>query len=277
MILRTEFARIDTEIKQVINDSLDQLRVTNPSNYTLFLADGEYKEEYERTTPPLNPHVIDSRMDKYMDETRLTFLSDFLSLFYAFPSTQATTDDDQHRLHMELMIYTHIWESKPFLKKLYRLTALINAENYPWRITVPEMGKHTFIRQDIREKLERLNHPLASIIKKGFHTSLRNAFAHSEYSFDTMNGNRRINLYNYGGDKTWELENISFDDWSLRFVYSALLSFYLLKITYTKRASFITDIGADVFTIPLPNKNGGGVSIVPIRYRPIHDAFNFER
>lgn len=55
MILRTEFARIDTEIKQVINDSLDQLRVTNPSNYTLFLADGEYKEEYERTTPPQSP------------------------------------------------------------------------------------------------------------------------------------------------------------------------------------------------------------------------------
>jgi hypothetical protein len=28
---------------------------------------------------------------------------------------------DEYRFHLELMIYTHTWESRPFLKTLYRI------------------------------------------------------------------------------------------------------------------------------------------------------------
>lgn len=114
MITREVFSAIDSEIKDTIQDTLNRLRKSNQSNYVLFLADGEYRKEYDNQKNKLNPNVIDDRIDRYNDETRLTFLSNSLSAFYAFPNSQLSTDDNEQRLHIELMIYTHIWESKPF-------------------------------------------------------------------------------------------------------------------------------------------------------------------
>lgn len=274
MITRQEFADIDKEIKEAIQNTLDNLKTNNTSNYFVLLADGEYFQKYENTTQNLNPFVIDNRMERYKDETRLTFLSNFLSTFYSFPTTQQATDDNEQRIHMELMVYSHIWESKPFLKKLHRLAHINNGEEYNWKVTVPEMGKHDFIRNDIRATFDMTGNPLGQIIKNGFHTSLRNAFAHSDYSFDTMNGNKRIWLDNYNGEN-WELQDISFDNWSKRFVYSALLSYHLLSLTHINRTNLIADFGSDKFTIRHPSKSGQ-IRDANIIYRQEHDSFNFE-
>lgn len=84
-------------------------------------------------------------MDRYKDETRLKFLSNFLSNFHSFPTSQQATDDNEQRIHMELMGYSHIWESKPFLKKLHRLAHINNGEEYNWKVAVPEMGKILYV------------------------------------------------------------------------------------------------------------------------------------
>lgn len=274
MITRTEFAAIDTEIKKSIDDTLNDLRAANQNDYALFLADGEYRKEYENAASGFNPNVIDYRMDRYKDASRLTFLSEFLSTFYAFPSTQNATDDNQQRLHMELMVYSHIWEAKPFLKKLYRLAHLNNGEQYVWDVNIPDMGKHEFIRNDIRKTFEDKGNNLFQIIKNGFHTSLRNAFAHAEYFFDTMNGNKRIILDNYNGEP-WELQEVTFDDWSKRFVYSALLSYHLLSLTHKYRTELVESTGTDLFQVKQPSKVNG-FNFVWIKYTKEHDRFNFE-
>lgn len=273
MITRQKFAEIDSEVAASIQQTLDRIKEKRQDNYVLFLADGEYKKEYDNQQNPVSPFVIDDRRDKNKDQTRLSFLSNFLETFYSFPSSQNNTDDNEHRLHMELMIYSHIWESKPFLKKLYRLSHLDNNEEYDWNVTVPDMGKHDFIRNDIRNVLDKNQNPLATVIKKGFHTSLRNAFAHSEYSFNTRGANKSISLHNYNGQE-WELQDISFDDWSERFVYSALLSFYLLRWTHIKRIALTTDLGTDTFTIKHPTKSGG-INNINITYTKEYDSFNF--
>ncbi len=274
MILRTDFVIIDGSIRQAVENAFNQLRNANLNNYLLLLADAEYKAEYDTQNSQLNPHIIENKMDWYRDESRLRFLADFMTAFYPFPVDQLQTDDHPQRLHMELMVYTHIWESKSFLKKLYRFAHLLNDEDYPWTVSIPDMGKHDFIRNDIRQVLQDIGNPLADIIRNGFHTSLRNAFAHSEYFFDTMNSNRRIILDNYNG-AGWELDQISFDDWSKRFVHSALLSYYLFYIAHSKRQSLIVDLGTDVYTINLPRKQCG-LMPVNIRYRPEQDAFGFQ-
>jgi hypothetical protein len=274
MISRQEFATIDKEVKESIQQTLDNLKVKSVGNYVLFLADGEYKKEYDNLQTKFSPFVIDNRIDKYKDETRLTFLTNFLATFYSFPISKNSTDDNEQRIHMELMIYSHIWESKPFLKKLHRLTHLDNNEEYNWAVEVPDMGKHDFIRNDIRKTLEVNHNPLAKVIKNGFHTSLRNAFAHSDYSFDTVNNNRRIWLHNFNGE-AWELQEISFHDWSKRFVYSSLLSFYLLDLTHKNRTALTQDLGTDTFQIKHPS-NDRTLSKVNIVYRPEHDDFNFQ-
>ena len=92
---------------------------------------------------------------------------------------------------------------------------------------------------------------------------MRNAFAHSEYFFDTMNQNRRIILDNYNGTP-WGLDQIGYDDWSRRFVYSALLSYYLFNICHTKRQSLIQDLGTHVYPINLPEKKGILYSKYPV-------------
>jgi len=275
MITRTEFVAIDAEVKKSIQDTLDNLRKVNQNDYALFLADGEYRQKDDTGQSRLNPNVIDYRMDRYKDSSRLTFLTEFLSLFYPFPESQLSTDDNPQRLHMELMIYSHIWEAKPFLKRLYRLAHRSYGEPYAWNVPIPNNSKHNFIRNDIRQAFEDKGNSLSEIIRKGFHTSLRNAFAHSEYSFDTMNGKNRILLDNFNG-KPWELREISFDAWSKRFVYSALLSYHLLSLTHKHRVELIESTGTDSFQIKQPSKKNG-YKYVWIKYDKEYDRFNFEK
>jgi len=274
MITRTDFSLIDAEIKNCVQRTFTELKEYNINHYALFLSEADYNEEYEGPASKFNPNVIDSRTDRYEDETRLQFLTTFLSDFYKFPPSQIATKDDFQQLNVELMIYTHIWESKPFLKKMYRLAHLINRENYAWKVNIPPMGKHKFIINDIRKTFEDNKNNLCEIIRNGFHTSLRNAFAHSEYSFDEMNGNKRILLYNYGGDDSWELKDISFDVWSRRFVYSALLSYHLLDLLYKKRKELVEETGNTSFQIKHPKKTSG-FDYLWINYDKERDGFSF--
>jgi hypothetical protein len=134
------------------------------------------------------------------------------------------------------MLYTHVWESKPFLKRLFRLASLAENKSYPWNVEVPNFKREDYIRNVIRKAFRRKKLAIAKVIEYGFHTSLRNAFAHSDYSISFSN--KRIDLHNYGG-KDWELQNISFKDWARRFAYSSLLSFHLTNKLYERRHSLI--------------------------------------
>lgn len=272
MITKIEFAGIDTEIKIAIEATLNQIKEANQNDYALYLADGESRMEHD--TPGFNPNAINDKIDVYKDSSRLRFLSEFLSSFYSFANEQSSTDDNNQRIHMELMVYTHIWEAQPFLKRLYRIAHQSVGQQYSWKVVVPEMSKHNFIINNVRQIFEDNNNHLSNIIKNAFHTSLRNAFAHSDYYFDIFEENRRIILDNYGG-KDWELQEISYDDWSKRFVYSALLSYHLLNITSEHRKRIIETTGTDSFQIKMPSKTKGFIFIW-IKYNKEHDLFEFE-
>lgn len=274
MILRSDFVAIDAEIKEAIDKTLNELKALNQSHYALFLADGEYNKELENSGLNLNPNVIGDMMGRYKDSSRFEFLAQFLNTAYSFTDTEDSIDDNEYRLHMELMVYTHIWEAKPFLKKLYRLAHLLNGEQFEWNVLIPDMGKHKFIRTDIKKIFEHKKSPLFQIIENGFHSSLRNAFAHSEYHFDRMNGRRRIILDNYNGAK-WELKEISFDDWSRRFVYSALLSYYLFDLAYKHSLNIIESTGTDRFLIKRPFRVND-FDLVWIKYEKLINRFIFE-
>lgn len=263
MITREKYIEINNEIKLSITSALDKLRNLNLGNYILFLSDAEYVE---------NSYRIDDRLDKYKDSTRIKFLSKFLNNYYAFPTSQMSTDDDSYRMNLELMIYSHLWESKSYLKKLYRFAHLLNNESYQWKVEVPSTGKHDFIRTQIREVFKKNDLNISKVIENGFHTSLRNAFAHSQYSFDRMNGYNRINLYNYN-KANWELKTISFDDWSSRFVYSALLGYNFLKIILDRRLNLVEENGTNLFEIKLPIKTEKLVD-TKIKYSKENNAFS---
>jgi hypothetical protein len=273
MITKNRFAEIDLEVKTCLNQVFDFMKVNFEMNYVLLLAEGEYWGHYSKMGCNLNPFVIDSRMDRYKDETRLTYLTEFLTQHYSFENGSQEVEDILYRMHNELMVYAHIWESKPFLKKLFRISSIVAGKEYDWHVDVPDMSKHEFIRDVIRPKFEKELPCMVEIMKKGFHTSLRNAFAHSEYSFDTMNNHKRIWLDTYTG-KSWDIQEISFDEWSERFVYSSLFCYHTLSINYKRRRTLIEDLGKNEFEIDHPNSRGAKDK-VKIKYDKEHDNISF--
>lgn len=271
MITRTRFREIDNEVKLLIRKTLDDIRVNNFDDYILYIADGDYNDDFANH-PKFSPYVIDNRIDLYKDDTRINFLTRFMSTFYNFPYGVDEVSDDEYRIYMELMVYCHVWESKPYLRKLYRFALLANNENYEWKVEVPEMSKHDFIRNNIRAKFTNSSNDLANTIRKGFHTSLRNAFAHSEFHILE----NIIHLDTYKG-QSWDIPEISFDDWSERFCYSILLCYYLLKESYNDRKNIIAVTGTDRFKIKLPSKDGLSLREVNILYHTDQNGFSFER
>lgn len=274
MITRKEFSKIDKEVMDSLHQAFDFIKLNCVDHdYILFLADGEFKEKMIGSALRLNPYSIDNREDYHKDQTRQNFFIQFMRLFYAFPKSKPRVADDEYRLTMELMIYTHIWESKGFLKQLYRIASLSNGESYKWKVVIPEMSKHAFIRKKIREVLRPNCVGLAEIIDKGFHTSLRNAFAHSEYHFNFHM--KHIRLDTYKGE-SWDIENISFDDWTKRFAYTALLSYHFFNERALRRKSLISDFKRDHYLIVHP------ITERRFKFRTIYydlhwDRFSFSR
>jgi hypothetical protein len=275
MITRDEYVNLDSEIKQSIETTFDYLIKNHLPDFILFLADAELDTTSKKSNLKINPYAIEDGVDDFKDETRLVFLSQFLTNYYSFPYSQKFIDNDQYRLQLELMIYCHIWESKPFLKKLRRIASLINGESYLWEVEIPPTTKYEFIRDNIRLIIKDQNNNLSEIIFKGFHSTLRNAFAHSEYSFDTMNNHNRINLYNYSG-KNWDINHISFDDWSKRFLYSVLLSYHLMRITDSYKKEIIEKTGKDTFEINYPSQSKK-MRNQKIIYSKKNNSFHFEK
>lgn len=276
MITKERFFEIDTEIKDNIIQTLQKIKSKSVSNYILLLADGEYREEMlYNPTLNLNPNLIDYTIDKYKDINRLTFLADFLNTFYSFEDGKTIVEDNDQKIHLELMIYTHIWESKPFLKRMIRLANIDNGKKYKWQVKIDDTSKHNYIRNKIRKPFEKSNNNIAEIIKKSFNSSLRNAFAHSEYHFNLSNNNDIIYLDNYKGINPWEIKQLSLADWSMRFVYSALLSYHLFDIVSTCRKRLVTDFGTDTFAIEQPSRNKNEIRNIQIRYNVTRNSFEF--
>lgn len=237
MITKERFEEIYDEVEKHVIDTLNALIKNNPQDYVLFLANGEYNKSV--TVLNCSPYTIDNRTDAYRDRYRNKFLFDFLEKYYhpkKEPLENLSKDEVIYKIHLELMIYTHIWESKPFLKKLHRLAVICNKKDYPWEVKVPKTKKYEFIN-NIKINFNNANSGLSKIIEKTYNSSLRNAFAHSDYAIDE--DNPKIILLNHNPENNWGLKDISFNDWEEKFCYSALLCYHLLKGVYIAKEQLI--------------------------------------
>ncbi len=169
MITLEQFKGIDNEVAVAVNETLDFLKNDRQDHsYLLVLAEGEFKPELLNPKLKLNPYVIDDFSDKSKDNTRINFWVRFLRNYYSFPNGQQGIDDDRYRIHLEMMIYAHLWESKPFLKKLFRLAGIVDNESYSWIVEIPEMSRHELIRKDIRDRLKKYGLSLAEVKQRDF-------------------------------------------------------------------------------------------------------------
>jgi hypothetical protein len=230
MIKVYDFRRIDIEVKNAVQQAFDYAKTKekDKNDYYLFLCNATYRKEYEGTA--LNPYVIDDRVDTLIDTHRLNFLNNYLNSYYSFSGFN--TFDSETTLTLEMMLYTHIWESKTFLKQLKKLLDLCLGLEYEWDSTANLSSRQWFIRKELRDKFKSLYLDIATIMTNGYRSQYRNAFAHSDYSF-ALNEDK-IHLHNYQG-KNYQVKSVLYDEWTKFFCHSFLLNFYFIKLFHQEK------------------------------------------
>lgn len=122
MITKADFEAIKQEVFDALKECFiraikNQVR---PGEMMVFLARGDYNHSVAQG---YNPNTIDTREDFYKEADRQHFLINLMDRRYSFKNSPIT-DDDSEMMLVELMTYTHIWESIPFLKMLRRLACM---------------------------------------------------------------------------------------------------------------------------------------------------------
>lgn len=269
--------KVDFEaIKQEVFDALKEcfMRATKnqarPGEMMVFIARGDYNHSLSKE---FNPNTIDQKEDFFKEADKQLFLINLMDRRYSFKNS-SNTNDDPEMLLVELMTYTHIWESVPFLKMLRRLACMCNSMDYEWDVKVPPMGKHKFIRNEIRDLFRLQNLKIYDVIKKGFQSQLRDAFAHSDFSFQWHKGH--IWLFNYQSSKSYHVQEITFDEWTKRFCYTWLLNYQLNELFFDVRQNSHILNGSNDFMIPLPVGNGKFKNVTIVYTPPPHDMFQFK-
>lgn len=269
MITYDNFQTISHEVEQAVRDAFSAA-ISNekkPNDFVCLLARGDYHE-----IPLLgySPYSIDDIRDLYKDKDRLDFLQEFLTFNYGFPEGKPSRDDNK-LLAIELMSYTHIWESKPLYRILRRLAELSTGLDYSWRIDIKDFGKTQWLIDNIVTPFSTSVPSIHAVIGKGYHRQLRNAFAHSEFSFSWHAGH--ISLFNFKG-KADEIEELTFDEWTIRFCYSFLLDYFIYSYQEDTRKDIDSIYGTTVFPIQYPITSG--YTTKNIVYRKEGDMFQFQ-
>lgn len=183
----------------------------------------------------LNPHVIGPGQEghseithyEFINKYRQSFLLDtpyneYLKEFEWAPEKQkridALLDIEETSIQLEMLVYLKIWEADLIIKRLYQLVRLINKEPYDWYFKISEFSRDNtatgtrqeIIRTKIRDKIKPYSESIFQLLKNTYISQLRNAIAHSQYSFQ----GRNIHLYNSNeSNSASQLKSITFDNW----------------------------------------------------------------
>lgn len=159
--------------------------------------------------------VIDYQLDRYYDETREGFYLRYLNRNYAKEGFCYDGEGGIDDLSIEMMIYSHLWESSYFLKSLIRIASIISGKGYVWKINANSV-KWAYIHKQIIEPLKERGYALGAIVEKGYSSDIRNAFAHSLYNINIES--RTITIRPKTGVKIF-----SFEEFQKKFLYSVIL------------------------------------------------------
>ena len=233
MITKEKYISIKEEVEEAISELFKKTISTNFNNYFLFL----------NNCILINNEIKFDNDDALKDENRLNFYTDFLNKNYAFGNNENEVKDDINRFFVELMIFTHFWESKHIINQLAQIAKLSIGEDYDLNIykkhpyhksnLVKEKSSnsidkiHAYIRGEIKQKFINSNLKIGELFPKSYNSQIRNAFAHSDFYFSL--NEKKLFLKNFNKNEKHTLENISFNEWTERFCYTFLISFLLEK------------------------------------------------
>lgn len=216
-------------------------------------------------------YVIDYQLDSIYDETRSEFYIRYLNRNYSRDGFSYEGDEGIDDMHIELMIYSHLWDSSYFIKSLMRMASIVCGNGYLWEAEIDWMHKDVFMQKKIIQPLIASGLKLGNIIERFYDPSVRNAFAHSLYTVDPEL--RTLTVRPRKG-----IKSISFEDFQSMFLHSVLLMNKMenaLEANHNQAAKLNTAL-TDVFTTP----DGARVQVfgeIVKRGESLHPEFKMKR
>lgn len=243
------FYEIEEGVKGIIANAFTKAIQVNSLDFILLMARGGYHKHLDRRDLDLSPFVMEDRLDFLMDLTRRKFFVRYLNEYIEKlrGNVILSTEDREFDVNIQMMIYTHLWESHLFLNQLERLALIQLGKGYQWKSKIPTVGKGEYINSHIINRFEKSDANMASLIKKCYSKDLRNDFAHSNYYIE---GNKiQSNKY-----ALFVGPSVSFEEWDVVFVMSMLLSYHLNDMLLEMKNRFVDEYGDGPVLVDLPMK-----------------------
>lgn len=203
------------EVELAINEAINAMAEMDYNSFILFIGRADVIPLLKESTG--SECVIDYQLDRYYDETREAFYIRYLDRNYKREGFNYLGESGIDDLSIEMMIYTHLWDSMYFLKSIYRIANALSGNGYAWNPKIPEKRKFEFMKNKVIAPLIEKGYKIGEILNKGYKSSIRNAFAHSLYTVDKEK--RTISLR----PTTSPHETLSFEEFQKCFLYSTIL------------------------------------------------------
>lgn len=285
MVTKEKIDEIEPSVRLAVDELFDKAKNNQKieGDFIIFLANGVYDSRTIGTVQMkrgMSPYVIDHQVGLYKDTDRVQFYVSYLNSNPAL-FVNHISDEDQKSSFIkycttsEMMIYSHIWESSRLLTILKHLANLLEGELYNWKLIIPDFTRHEFIRNELRDVFKKHDLKIAEMMSRSYHSQVRNAFAHSDYSYSNGRFESDILLWNYEDKYShWQKKGLKFDEWDERFAISITLAHYLLEKFHDERKR----LGENVYKIYIPDfPEEKRLRSVVIMYKPEQDSFSFIR
>lgn len=244
----SEFRFYEEEVVDYVNKLLDEVKECSFSDYVLLLSRASYQKENEGTF--LSPYVVQSNLEIIQDQSRQNFLHTYLNHFTALMEEGAFMTDviQEFNWNLQLMMYSHVWESHRFLMNLKRIASILSGKGYAWKIPFERtqkkgaskmipINKGKFIKEEILDPFSKYAGGFATFLDVMYDSTIRNGYAHSSYLIDMQSGS-----IEFLKAETYMIEKvISALDWEQKFCYTVLFSYHLTKAIMERLNSFMDD------------------------------------
>lgn len=253
MIKKSKYKSLKTEVIEAVNELFEVIKgYGNQENFILFLSRSKY--EKSKDTDDRGIFICDFAGDEMKDQSRNQFLLDYLNQAYSFRGS-VNSSDSGFSISLELMMYSHIWESHRNLTTYKHVADLASAQPFDWNLQIPDDSKFKFIKNKVREPLKTKCPKVYTLLNEVYKSQYRNAFAHSQYHF--YFNDEAITLENYDGDDN-PVRTLSFDDWTPIFLKSALFQIELHK----RAMEEIKQLDQDSYSVKITHPDRKGMATI---------------
>lgn len=172
-------------------------------------------------------------------------------------------------LNLELLIYLKFWESDLLLRQLFNLTNLASGKYYDWDFIL-EYSRRKLIRNQIQNPLKDICPKAYKLIDETYSSQIRNAIAHSKYYFM----GRNIQLANKEENEHYELHNIPFDDWEIRFHKTLLFYNFIIGNLQKYDKLYQAEVSDKHFGLPLSTPRLTNLGLRKTQWAKYDDTWN---